>query len=100
LVNAFDAYREYAVKHADFTISHLSNGAYFLDTRNDIRIYSLSALLRVELLSKEEVMTTLEIFPSEFFGYDPDLAPKLVKSDVFRVGQLATLTISDPYVES
>lgn len=97
LISAFDAYRDYVVKNSDFVINHLSNGVYFVDTRNDIRIFSMTSLLRVQILSEGSVSTQFEIFPSEYFAYDTTLGSKLLKSDVFRIGQLATLTIADPF---
>ncbi len=97
LISAFDAYQDYVVKNSDFIINHLSNGVYFVDTRVDTRIFSMTSLLRVQILSEGTVSTQFEIFPSEYFAYDTTLGSKLVKSDVFRIGQLATLTIADPF---
>lgn len=100
LISTFDAYREYELKHVDFSISHLSNGVYFVDTRDGIRFYSMSALLRVQLLSNGQPSTQVEVFPSEYLVYDPNMAEKMIQADVFRVGQLSTLSIGDPYSEA
>lgn len=97
LISTFDAYQNYSVKHDEFTISQVSNGVYFIDTRDGIRLYSMSALIRVQLLNAGKASTQIEVFPSEYLVYDPAMAEKLIQADVFRVGQLATLSIADPF---
>lgn len=79
-------------------MDHLSNGVYFVDTRSDIRVFSMSALLRMQLHIHGVPSTKIEIFPSEYFIYDTALGDKLEQVDVFRVGQLATLSIANPFV--
>ncbi len=93
-----DAYREYRVKSEKFEILHLSNGVYFIDTRDEIRVFSMTALLRMQLRIQGKLATTIEIFPSEYFVYDPSLEEKFIQVDVFRAGQLATLSIGNPFV--
>lgn len=106
LISAFDAYREYEVRHASFFIRHLSNGVYFIDTRgNEIRIFSMTALLQLGFIATPPVTgsgtassatgaaaatdaTQIEIFPSEYLSYDPTISEKLTQADIFRVGQL------------
>jgi len=57
----------------------------------------MSALLRTQILKDEKPLHQIEIFPSEYFLYDTALDDKLVNADVFRIGQLATLSIADPF---
>lgn len=55
----------------------------------------MSALLSVTLLQDKKTLTSLNVFPSEYFSFDPLLAENFQNADVFRLGQIATLTILD-----
>ncbi len=90
-----DVFHEYRVVSDSFSIQHLSNGVYFVDTRSEeFRLFSLTALLRVTLGSIGKPVTDLNIFPSGILSYNPaELNDNLNRADAFRVGQLTQFTL-------
>lgn len=86
LIGLSDPFHEYTLEHADFSIEHVANGTYVVDTTgNEPRIYSLTAFLRVSILEGEKVRTKVDVFPSEHFVFDPGLGENYDGIDVFRV---------------
>lgn len=89
-----DPFHEYVIRHKNFSIDHVANGIYIVDTTStDPRIYSLTAYLRVTILNGDKARTTVDVFPSEHFVFDPSLGDNYDGIDVFRVWQLAKLEI-------
>jgi hypothetical protein len=94
LIGISDPFHEYSIHHAQFSVEHVANGTYVIDTTwSESRIYSLTAFLRVSLLHWTKVRTTVDVFPSEHFVYDPSLGDNYDWIDVFRVWQLARLEL-------
>ncbi len=97
-----DIFDRYSVTHESFRISQIGRGAFYVDTTNpeEIRIFSVSALLSQELLLRKKPIAEVAIFPSTYFGYSPRYNDRIAGADVLRVSQLNTLRYVDPRHDS
>ncbi len=92
-----DIFQSFSVEHPDFRIKTLGHGNFYVDTRNSKspKIFSVSALLTVDLLSKNETVTTAHIFPSTYFGYVPSYNTELKNADILRISTINTIRYVD-----
>ncbi|MDQ1343850.1 MAG: hypothetical protein QG650_570 [Patescibacteria group bacterium] len=92
-----DVFQDIAVEHADFRIKTLSRGNFYVDSRNPelLKIFSVSALLTIDLLDSKKTVTTAYVFPSTYFGYVPSYNTQLKDADILRVSTVNTIRYLD-----
>ncbi len=96
LFSTNDLFQTYEITSDTFSIKHAAKGVFFVDSRADeIRIYSLSALLDVDLLTDKTPVTKVSVFPSMLFIYNPAYNTDLANVDAFRIAQVNTLRMVD-----
>lgn len=92
-----DIFQNLSVEHGDFRIKVLGHGNFYVDTRDPKfpKIFSVSAFLTVDLLSKNESVTTAHVFPSTYFGYVPSYNTELKNADILRISTINTIRYVD-----
>lgn len=92
-----DIFQNVVVEHSDFRIKTLGRGNFYLDTRDpkNLKTFSVSALLMVDLLSGKNTVTTAHVFPSTYFGYVPSYNTELKDADILRISTINTIRYVD-----
>lgn len=100
-----DIFQDISVENADFKIRTLGRGNFYVDSRNpaSVKIFSVSALLTVDLVSNGKTVTTAHVFPSSYFGYVPSYNTELKNADILRISTINTIRyvdLKDPTLEN
>lgn len=92
-----DIFQDVSVENSDFKIRTLGRGNFYVDSRNpaSVKIFSVSALLTVDLLSNGNTVTTAHVFPSSYFGYVPSYNTELKNADILRISTINTIRYVD-----
>lgn len=100
-----DIFQDVSIENSDFKIRTLGRGNFYVDSRNpaSVKIFSVSALLTVDLLSGGKTVTTAHVFPSSYFGYVPSYNTELKNADILRISTINTIRyvdLKDPTLEN
>lgn len=92
-----DIFQDFSVEHPDFRIATLGRGNFYVDSRNpaSVKMFSITALLAVDLLSGGKTVTTAHVFPSSYFGYVPSYNTELKNADILRISTINTIRYVD-----
>ena len=92
LFDLYDISNNYIINGEGFKIKIKSPGKMLVDTREkNIKIFSLSSVFSIDLLSEWKEMTTLALHPKMFFSFNESRNKFLKNADLLRLETLTNI---------
>lgn len=95
LFDLYDLSHNYTIENDFFSLTPKSPGKFFVDSRKsvDIKIFSFDAIVEVDLMANtpKELMTSIELYPHMFFGFNGSRNRFLKNADILRIETISRI---------